>query len=343
MSIVLHNGRIAGARYKTAISHDGAAVVSHGGLRPTSDREWNMIWDGHHFAPPSSGAVLYLQGLEGTGSTIYDYSWNFGDSGINTDEGLDDSETGVDCDADATTACPVGSVIQIDSEYMWVTATGTTLTVIRGYKSAVVAHDTAADVYVWIPKNGTITGATWRRLPSGLGYPALDGSDDGIRLAKDTFSEATFAAGITLKAWIILSSVDATEQAIIDIEGRLRLSVKGTTDKLNFLIYDGASHNIAGNDALVVGTPYHVVATWDTTTMRTYVDAVVQTATIGSNVGTIDGTSEPTSIGLVEYGVGPTRESFLHGGIPLVEIYNRAWSAPEVTNSRNQERHLLGV
>jgi len=70
------------------------------------------------------------------------------DSGIDTNEPLDSSEVGIDCDADATSAIPVGTIAQIDEEMMLVSATGTTLTVSRGYGGTTAAtHSTNADIY----------------------------------------------------------------------------------------------------------------------------------------------------------------------------------------------------
>jgi len=71
------------------------------------------------------------------------------DTGIDTDEALDTSETGVDCDADATTAIPVGTVIRVDNELMLVSVTGTSLTVVRGYSNTTaVTHTTDADIKI---------------------------------------------------------------------------------------------------------------------------------------------------------------------------------------------------
>lgn len=71
------------------------------------------------------------------------------DSGIDTDEVLDASETGVDCDADATDDIPVGTIIKIENELMFVTATGTTLTVVRGYNHTEgTTHVTDTDIVI---------------------------------------------------------------------------------------------------------------------------------------------------------------------------------------------------
>lgn len=76
------------------------------------------------------------------------------DSVIDTDEVLDATEDGVDCDGDATTAIPAGSIIRVETELMYVSATGTSLTVVRGYLGSTAAtHTTNQDIYVWYNGN----------------------------------------------------------------------------------------------------------------------------------------------------------------------------------------------
>ena len=77
------------------------------------------------------------------------YLYNKDDTGIDTDEELDATETAITCDADATTAIPVGSIIHIENELMFVSATGVTLTVTRGYRGTTAAtHVTNTDIYI---------------------------------------------------------------------------------------------------------------------------------------------------------------------------------------------------
>jgi hypothetical protein len=70
------------------------------------------------------------------------------DSGIDTNEAVDASETAIDVTPTATSAIPVGTIIRIDNELMYVTATGTTLTVARGYSNTTAStHTTATSIY----------------------------------------------------------------------------------------------------------------------------------------------------------------------------------------------------
>ena len=102
-------------------------------------------------------------------SQIEDYieTWIFvaeqptkADSGENTSEALDATETGVDVDTGSTFLA--GDGIQIDDEIMRVTGiSSNTLTVVRGIQGTTAAtHSTSADVYIIGPKVGEIARVT---------------------------------------------------------------------------------------------------------------------------------------------------------------------------------------
>lgn len=112
-----------------------------------------------------------------TAGKIYRYVKD--DTGIDTDEALDTSETGVDCDASATTAIPVGSIIHIESEQMFVSATGTSLTVVREYRGTTAAtHVTNTDIYIskWKAATTTLTGVTKLEEFNGVMYASRGAS-----------------------------------------------------------------------------------------------------------------------------------------------------------------------
>ena len=107
----------------------------------------------------------FIEHYRNTVSMDIDFDPADEDSGIDTDEALDTSETDVDCDADATTAIPAGTIIRIDNELMFVTATGTTLTVVRGYNHTTgAAHTTNADIY--IPELAYLYCAKAHKIPT---------------------------------------------------------------------------------------------------------------------------------------------------------------------------------
>lgn len=204
---------------------------------------------------------------------------------------------------------------------------------LRGGDATVIDYSGSAN-------NATITGAIWKRLPSGLWYLDFDGGDDVARTGDDVFSQATFVGGCTYAAWVKIDTVDDTEQVILGSEARLILGVLATTDLWNFHIYDGASNIAESNGALSTGVWTFVVGTWDTTTVRLYVNGAVQTDTAPSNVATIDAVSRTTTVGASDPG---GLNLFLDGGVALPRVTGRAWSASEILDYYGQERTLFGV
>lgn len=188
--------------------------------------------------------------------------------------------------------------------------------------------------------HGTIDGATWTRLPSGLWYLDCDGLDDYIGLGTDTWADADFATGITLAGWAYADTVNGTNQRFIDIETKHSVYIEATTDLLVYEVYDGASKFAKSNGAISTSTYYFVVATWDGTTMTLYVDTVAQTTTGTASAVNLDGSVRPSAIGAFRTGAS----EFLDGRwiLPRV-INNKAWSQKYITHIFNQERHLLEV
>ncbi len=112
-----------------------------------------------------------------TGGKIYRYIQD--DTGLDTDEALDATETAVTMDADATAAIPVGSIVEWDSEFCEVTATGVTLTVIRGVLGTTAAtHDTNKDTFIrkWTPATTTVAGVTDLAIYKGVVFAGIGAS-----------------------------------------------------------------------------------------------------------------------------------------------------------------------
>ena len=160
----------------------------------------------------------------------------------------------------------------------------------------------------------------------------LAGADESISLPADIFSQTLFAGGITLMAWVKFNSLDAVRQQIINIEGRCNLELGGGADVMGFSIYDGASQSVVATDvgALSTGTFYHIAGTWDTTTMKIYMDTVLETATDTATIPLIDAVSRTTVLGATYSG-----SEFMDGIIGEVWVYGRALPVGEITRTRN--------
>lgn len=301
--------------------------------------KWRMAWNGNHLAPPEPGSVLYLPGVPGQGSVIQDFSYNFTDSGIDTDEELDAVETGVNCDADATTAIPIGSIIIVESEWMLVSATGTTLTVTRGYHGTTAAtHATNQDIRTWKPNNGTIAGAVWTRLPSGLWVLDFDGTDDYVSCANA--ASLNLAPTCYMGAWIKLDVLGVVQEIIAKWENPNYSYVLRVLNT-NYLQFYSAT-NGADLTSLTASTTLLTTGVWylvGYSNGALFVNDVQQTV-VGSVTASFFASAIATQLGA---GEGATALNELNGQIALPLITTATWTIADHSARYQQERHLAGV
>lgn len=302
------------------------------------------------YPPPPANCVLYLPGYPPGGSTIYDRSNAFYDTALNTAEELNISETDVDCSASATTIIPVGSVIRIESEQMLVSATDTTLTVSRGYNGTTPAvHATAQDIYRLTTNHGTISGAVWTRLPSGLWVLSFDKIDNKVSIP----ANASFAnlAALTLITWIKPTSIGENNlgrimgSALLGPVAGWYLSLMAT-NTFTFGV-DYATINLGrdgANNAITLTVPQMVAVTWTgsatATTIKFYVNGA-ETSYGASANGTGGRVDDATSILYV--GNDSTTARTFDGLIGLTRVINAVLTAAQLLSIHQQERHLFGV
>ncbi len=327
--------------YKTIISGNGAVVSSSQGRRLGEYDRWGMSWNGNLFAPPdSSSCVLYFPGYPGAEKFGVDFSSNFLDSAIDTDEELTAVETDVDCDADATTAIPVGSVIRVEDELMYVSATGTTLTVIRGYAGSHAAtHATNADIYRRTANNGGATNALRRRLPSGLWYLDFDGTDDLLQVTNHSSIQITVW---TVEYWF---NTDAVVANYFPIEKSGNWSTELNTNAYRVYVrgtgggYIGRYQNVG---TIVAGTWYHCMVTYDGGTLaagiKCYLNAI-QIDDTTDNGGTFTAPVNNTAT----WRIGGEGGYWYNGKIAIPRFYNAVLASTVGLTHYNRERHLFGV
>ena len=213
--------------------------------------------------------------------------------------------------------------------------------------------------------DGTIVGATYRQLPTGLNYLDFDGSDDKITVgAAATFkflhgAEDTSNFKFTIKFWMFVTSftddywglvgtndVDSLQTGTdlwLDnrsgIPRTRRLMAAITNSSGTTIVFSDAGNSSYPNDA----SWHHIVWSYDQTPATgnsiTYVDTTAK-STDNKSAQTPD-TGNPTRalvIGRV------ANDGSHYGGIALpVIIKDVAWTQAQITDNRNQERHLFGV
>ncbi len=257
------NGTINKVAENSPIVINGGKTTTINGLRPHLYDKWRMNWNGHHFAPPDVGSVLYLPGVPGFGSTIFDFSGSGND--------------------------------------------------------------------------GTITGATWKRLPSGLVYLDFDGVNNRVNLGDNA---SLNPSKFTIKVWY--NSTEPTSNDSI-----LALGYDATNKGVYMGIFGGGQAMLLrigdGTDLVHIATPVatavweQIVFTYDgVSTGFAYLNGVKDAETL---------TQDPPSYNAQDdlMGAHSTGERW-KGGIALLEVLGDVvWNQDEVSENYSQERHLLGV
>lgn len=192
--------------------------------------------------------------------------------------------------------------------------------------------------------HGSITGATWSVLPSGLWYLSFDGGDDIVSCGgASSFGITDYQ---TMKLWVYPDSL--TQDAIVITNGvpagdaacAIALAIYNTSDVI-CLGTSGDNRGLSGiSTYLTAGTWRHWVHVWDAVagTFKFYLDGVEQTL---ADIGTYWNASSST----FDYGArdrGGVGSNFA-GNIAFVEVHHGLWSALDAQNSFNREKSIFGV
>ncbi len=190
--------------------------------------------------------------------------------------------------------------------------------------------------------HGTITGATWKRLPSGLWCLGFDGSDDVVSCGSRA---SLHCAAFTWECWVKLNGDGAGgAQYIVTLRA-------GDPDYNNPGFYAegfGASYRYAtrfNNLTPQISTTdssydtrewHHIVVTFDSgnNALRFYIDGEPD----GSY--TLTGTYNPA--GTMYIGMCQSWYP-VNGFIALVRSINRALGTLEIQHHFNREKRLFGV
>ena len=185
--------------------------------------------------------------------------------------------------------------------------------------------------------HGTITGATWVRLPSGLWVMNFDGND---YVDCGAGSSLDITTTLTLMAWtktttnnaggiIIKDDGNLQRSYLLHFDtGIIRFQVLGLSD--TFLDwtsanwYDGNWHFIAG--------------VYDGSTKKIYFDGTEKASE--ASTGSISTGTTSLRIGNRNAGVN---DLFLIGQVALPRAFALTRFASEIAQIYNQERHLFGV
>ncbi len=189
--------------------------------------------------------------------------------------------------------------------------------------------------------NGTITGATWSRLGSGLW--TLDFASGNFVDCGNGSSLNFTTSDFSLEAWINLTSA-ATNPTIFCRGLHLTdgyFAYINTNRGINFLTEQSgdAQNTVAANATITLATWTHLLITRDGATVKMYKNGVEVTyATVGVHTNPTTSTRN-FRIGILD---DEASQPFV-GKIALPRVYNTALTAANAGQHYQRERFLFGV
>jgi hypothetical protein len=191
--------------------------------------------------------------------------------------------------------------------------------------------------------HGTITGAIWKKLPSGLWCLSFDGNDDYIDCGSGASLAFDEVQSFSILLWMKAPATGhATEYPRLVRKGNNYYIYKYPgQNKCYFSIHDGAHLGSCQPTGMWDDRWHHLVMVVDRSAQQLYgyVDGWLDAYDSDiSNVGDGSGLSDHLFLGSDE-----AINHDLYGFIGRVSIYNRALSALEIQNRFNREKHLFGV
>jgi hypothetical protein len=186
--------------------------------------------------------------------------------------------------------------------------------------------------------DGTITGATWTPNSQGLWYLDFDGGDDKIVVAD---SPSLQLSNWTLKMWVKSAGAPTQNEGIItkdDAADRdfIWLIQTGGNQYISHTI-SNVGKELVGSDTVTDGIWRQLIVVNDGTSLILY-NQGAQDAIDGTKGGTTDNDGFELRIGLWRHAT-----EYLEGGMVLPLMLSTPWTATQVADSFNQERHLFGV
>ena len=181
--------------------------------------------------------------------------------------------------------------------------------------TGITAYDSQGD------NTGTINSAAWTTDTAGSassGALYFNGSSANVTVPDADSLEPTT---ISLEAWI-KPDVTGPWQAMLGKDGSYLFDMPTAAPRALMWV-TGGTINFPGNTALSSGTWYHVVATYDGTTGKVYLDGTVDTS-VTFSADTMNASGAGLQIGSY------VSSGYFEGIIDEVRIYNKALSLSEV-------------
>jgi len=179
---------------------------------------------------------------------------------------------------------------------------------------------------------GTITGAVWKRLPSGLWYLDFDGSDDYVATPYYPDDSAK-----TFMYWLNCRAISGDYACGVN-DGSNHRFYAGIDKDGNCFFGMGDSSKYTVASGITADNWYLISITGDGLTARYYVNAIEKDNFSYSQSGD---SIEPFYVGVLKTLAGVTAK--INGLVALPRVCNRVLSPLEIQNHFNREKHLFGV
>jgi len=193
--------------------------------------------------------------------------------------------------------------------------------------------------------NGTIVGATWKRLPSGLWYLDFDGEDDFIATSESIGSLTAW----TIETWFYCSDVTgdrciysesktdaATQVILVRLNTTTGVVFARVRDDVGDTWFNTGTTNVADSIWHLI----HVVR--DGNDFAVYYDGSPTAEISGTQADVGTSTFDKWTWGAEYQGIATPRSDF-KGKMVLQRIYTSALSAAVRAKNYNQEGYFFGV
>ena len=165
----------------------------------------------------------------------------------------------------------------------------------------------------------------------------FDGSDDQVNLGSSLTTQLESLNTITLEALVRPTSISGNGVIVGNYgyptnNAQLQLLLRRDGNSYNFLIDDGAGiKQVSAVNIVQLNVWQHVAGTWDGSSIRIYVDGVLQNTTTGVN-----GSSFRTSSNSFAVGYGASGEAF-SGDVDEVRIWSSVRTQSQISANSNVE------
>ncbi|WP_201981570.1 glycine-rich protein [Hymenobacter rubidus] len=197
----------------------------------------------------------------------------------------------------------------------------------------------AGSTYVSYARVPTIGDGSMTITPVSIANNALDfdGVDDRVTISPSAVGVAHLNVGAyTLEAWVYLNpgatagTTAAAANSIIRKDGDYGLLIRNGLVEAQ--VWQGGTTTLTyatGTTPLVAGTWNHVAATWDGTSLKTYLNGVDVTGLTASTT-TSPAVSSTSNTSNLRLGRSPNFNEYLAGRLDEVRVYSAALTAAQV-------------